>query len=369
MIIDLKSEKNIDVLILERSTTKELLITTKPENRNELSSTIFRLSSIIQKYNAQIIKMDIFGAHTVYKDCLETINDKFKSINWPITYIENSQIENHKISGIYVHAITGVSVETISLNGITIGRKFTDNNARYCILGNIHSKNIKVSPKDQTLETLTNLENGLKLAEMNMTDLFRTWFFNNKILDWYDDFNETRTPFYNERSIFDGLLPASTGIGGNNPTGSSLIASGMAMQPINEKITLKEILSPLQCSANDYGSSFSRAVEVSFPDHRRLFISGTASIDPIGKTIHIGNIKDQVSQTLDIVGAILKSRGMAYSDVTRAYAYYKPNVEVDTKLLEKYGLPLQRVIIVHNDICRDDLLFEIELDAIYNKLI
>jgi enamine deaminase RidA (YjgF/YER057c/UK114 family) len=369
MIINLKNEKNIDILILERSTTKELLITAKPENSNELSSTILLLSNIIQNYNAQIIKMDVFGANAAYTDCLDTIKEKFKSVNWPITYIENSQTESHGISGIYAHAITGVNVKTLSLNGLAIGREFTDNNARYCFLGNIHSNNIKVSPKDQTLEVLTNLENGLKLAEMNLTDLFRTWFFNNKILDWYDDFNTTRTPFYEERSIFDGLLPASTGIGGNNPIGSALIAGGIAMQVKNDKITVKEVPSPLQCSANDYGSSFSRAVEISQPDHRRLFISGTASIDPIGKTIHIGNTKDQVSQTLDIVGAILKSRGMTYSDVTRAYAYYKPNVEVDTQLLEKFGLPLQRVIIVHNDVCRDDLLFEIELDAISTKLI
>lgn len=69
---------------------------------------------------------------------------------------------------------------------------------------------------------------------------------------------------------------------------------------------------------------------------------------------------------MEVTGAILKSRSMDFLNVTRSFAYFK-HVE-DGKLLEEYcrakKLPEFPVIISDNDICRDNLLFEIEVDAI-----
>ena len=64
--------------------------------------------------------------------------------------------------------------------------------------------------------------------------------------------------------------------------------------------------SPLQCPALDYGSSFSRAVELVAGDHRRLFVSGTASISPEGHTLHVGDVDAQVARTMEVVEAMLE---------------------------------------------------------------
>jgi len=121
----------------------------------------------------------------------------------------------------------------------------------------------------------------------------------------------------------------------------------------------------LQCPALDYKSSFSRGVEISYPDHRQLLISGTASIHPGGRSAHLGDVDKQIDLTMRVGGAILESRGMCWGDVTRMIAYFKDMREAArlSAYCHEQGLPQLPVICCHAAVCRDDLLFEIELDA------
>jgi len=356
----------IDVMSLERSDLKELFGTANPDANEELSPLIDQLAQYLQGRDAKVVKMDIFGTNDAFIECKKSMEKEFGQINWPITYIEGNTRFGEKVAGIQIHAVSGVPVKTIYHNDYPIGRIFEDEFAKYGILGNIHPDNISTSQEEQARQTFENIEKGLKLAGMGIKDIVRTWFFNKDILDWYREFNSVRTTFYREKGVFDGLLPASTGIGGDNPAHAAIIACAIAMQAKEDNVIVKEVPSPLQCPACDYGSSFSRAVQVSMPDHCRVFISGTASIDPEGKTVHIGNTNAQVALTLEVVEGILKSLGMNYSDVTRANAYFKypKDTPAFKGYCEKYGLPASRVVVAHNDICRDELLFEIEVDAI-----
>jgi len=365
-IIDKHIGPGIDVMSLERSDLKELFITVNPDANEELSALINQLAQYLQEQDAKVVKMDIFGANDAFIECKKSMEKGFGQIDWPITYIEGDTCFGKKVAGIQIQSVSGVPVKTIYLNAYPIGRIFEDQFAKYCILGNIHPDNVSTSKEEQARQTFENMEKGLKLAGMDIKNIVRTWFFNKDILDWYKEFNSVRTKFYREKGIFDGLLPASTGIGGNNPAHAAIIAGAIAMQAKADNVILKEVPSPLQCPACDYRSSFSRAVKVSMPDHCRVFISGTASIDPEGKTVHIGNINAQIALTLEVVEAILKSLGMSYSDVTRANAYFKHTKDAPAfkSYCEKYGLPAARVVAAQNDICRDELLFEIEVDAI-----
>jgi enamine deaminase RidA (YjgF/YER057c/UK114 family) len=102
---------------------------------------------------------------------------------------------------------------------------------------------------------------------------------------------------------------------------------------------------------------------------RTLYISGTASILPNGKTVYVGDITGQIEKTMEVVNAILTHNGMEFSDCTRAIAYFR-NCE-DITLWEHYcqtcQIPALPIISTHCDVCRDDLLFEIELDATRQK--
>jgi hypothetical protein len=80
----------------------------------------------------------------------------------------------------------------------------------------------------------------------------------------------------------------------------------------------------------------------------------------------VGDCKAQVKLTMEVVGEILKSRQMDWGDVTRALAYFKR--AEDASLLAAYrqenDLPRFPVIVAENDVCRDELLFELEIDAV-----
>ncbi len=200
---------------------------------------------------------------------------------------------------------------------------------------------------------------------MDFSRVLRTWFYNDDILGWYADFNRVRTAFFKDHGVFDGLVPASTGIGARNPFGAALTASLIAVKPKNTDVKSFAVPSPLQCPALEYGSSFSRAVEYTAPDHRRLWISGTASIEPGGATVHLGDVVGQVKLTMEVVEAILTSRNMSWTDVSRglAYARYADQAGAFSDYCRTRPLPDFPVMLTNNVVCRDDLLFEIEVDA------
>lgn len=143
------------------------------------------------------------------------------------------------------------------------------------------------------------------------------------------------------------------------------MARAFAVQPKSPAVRIDAVSSPLQCPALDYRSSFSRAVELQHPNYRHLIISGTASIEPGGRTAHVGDIERQIELTLDVVQAILQSRAMDWQDTLRAVVYMKEESyrESYNRIAAALGLTSLPAVCVQADICRDDLLFEIELDA------
>jgi enamine deaminase RidA (YjgF/YER057c/UK114 family) len=161
------------------------------------------------------------------------------------------------------------------------------------------------------------------------------------------------------------LVPASTGIGGRNANGSALTGGLLAVEPKSEDLRVFAVPSPLQCPALEYGSSFSRAVEFQASAHRRLFVSGTASIEPGGETVHVGDVDKQIDTTMQVVAAILESRDMDWADVIRGSAYVKhpEDAPAYSRYCAAKSLPDIPVTLTNNAICRDNLLFEIEVDA------
>lgn len=264
-----------------------------------------------------------------------------------------------------ISAVSGAEVRPLRLDGHIVGSLFEDDYAQYCVLGNLGPGDVTVSEPGQARSVFERIEDALRLAGMDLSHIVRTWFFIDRILDWYPEFNLVRTGFFSERGMFERFLPASTGVGSRNAAGSALVADVLAMKPKNGSLSIREVRSPLQCPATQYRSSFSRAVEVCVAGSRRLYISGTASISPDGETAHRGDMAGQVALAMRVAEGILNRCEMDWSNVVRASAYFR-NIEdrpVFDKYLQERQLPPLPVIRAAVDICRDDLLFEIEIDA------
>lgn len=201
-------------------------------------------------------------------------------------------------------------------------------------------------------------------AGFGLCDVVRTWFYLDDLLSWYNAFNRARSELYRRHTFVSRAFPASTGVSGRNLSGAALTAAVMAVQPL-DNLRIQEIALPLQCPAPDYKSSFSRPLNSIRPKGDGVMISGTASIAPGGQSICDGDVRAQIEKTMEVVEAILDSRSMTFNDVTRAIAYFKSrdDAAVFTEWCKRTSRAMPPIVEVCCDICRDDLLFEIELDA------
>lgn len=353
-----------DVVTLDRGSIQEHFVTLTPAGDESPESLFRRAGDVVHQLDAQVVSVEVLGMCAAYRKDLPGLMKAVDGSGLAVGWVENTRAGN--LWGVHIWLVAGTPVTRVRLGDSVVGSLFEDDCGRCCRLVGLLPTEATAGRAKQTEEIFAQMETALQQTGMAFSDVFRTWFYNHDILDWYGEFNAVRTDFFHQRKIFDGLVPASTGIGGGNAIDAALVAGLVALQPKRPDVTVAQVPSPLQSSARDYGSSFSRAVEVACPDHCRLYVSGTASIDKAGNTIFLDDCPAQVRKTMEVVQAILESRQMGWADVTRALAYFKR--AEDAALLAAYrqeqALPAFPLIVAENDVCRDDLLFEIEIDAI-----
>jgi 2-iminobutanoate/2-iminopropanoate deaminase len=127
--------------------------------------------------------------------------------------------------------------------------------------------------------------------------------------------------------------------------------------------------------AYDYGSAFSRGMRIDLKGLTILLISGTASIDEAGRTVHVGNLRAQVRRTFDNITELLASEGATWHDVVRTTCYLR-DIERDyeafnderTTFYRELALdPLPASTGIQVILCRPDLLVEIEAIAMLRR--
>ena len=308
------------------------------------------------------------AAQLVFGGCgfEQAARERMSGAAWPVLWLQGDVCPGTNLSGTQAFIVEGRPVSRVILGDQIVGSAWSDEDADYCLLAGILPANPRDARGCQTASCMQQIENALHQAGMNFSDVVRTWFYLDHLLDWYDEFNAVRTKFFETRGIFDRLVPASTGIGAGNPADTALAAGALAIRPRHSRVRVQEVPSPLQCPATDYRSSFSRAVEVGFPNRRMLIVSGTASIAADGKSMFADDVTRQIHLTLDVVEAILKSRNMAWENTVRSVGYFRriEDLSLFGRCCRERGIAPLPLVPAHAIVCRDDLLFEIELDAI-----
>ncbi len=349
-----------------RDGLEEFFLTAVPYNSHGFERVFPNIHTLIEKTGAKIVTMDVFGIPSQEEEGLEAMRKSWPKVDWPVTWLDEGPTAGLDLTGVQVHAIRGADIQRIPANGRVVGSMIEDEYARHCYLGDLWTGDEKTPRDVQAKQTFELMESVLHQVDMTFDNVVRTWLYLDRILDWYDVLNRVRNEFFRAHGTFDKIVPASTGIGGANSARRAIIADTYAVVPLHPEVKITMVPSPLQCPALEYGSSFSRAIEVDMPDHRTLWVSGTASIEPGGKTAYVGDMAKQVQLTMDVVEAILLSRGMGWHDVTRGVAYVKHAADAPAfrAFCKANRLPAMPFVVTENDVCRDDLLFEIEVDAI-----
>ena len=127
--------------------------------------------------------------------------------------------------------------------------------------------------------------------------------------------------------------------------------------------------------AYDYGSAFSRGIRLDLNGIIVLLISGTASIDEKGDTVHGGDLRAQTRRTFDNITALLAAEGATWHDIVRTSCYMR-DIERDYKAFNEERAdfyreqkldPLPASTGIQAILCRPDLLIEIEAIAMFRQ--
>jgi enamine deaminase RidA (YjgF/YER057c/UK114 family) len=354
------------IAVLERPRLRELHLTLQVKEGDSIDELTERLANVLKENQAAVVRQFVFGPVAAHAGAMDAMRRCFGEVNWPVTWVEGGACAGGPIAGIQIHAVGGVPIQTLTWQGRPIGRTFDDGEARHCLLGDLGPFRTTATAPDQARETFDILETALGLAGMNVKDVRRTWLFLDDILSWYGPFNAVRNAFFARSGLQAGPFPASTGVGGRNLRGAALTLNAWAVSPYRHATRIQAVSSPMQCPAIAYGSAFSRAVEIVSSHHSHLLISGTASVEPDGRTAHVGDVGRQIELTMRVVGAILQSHGKSFADVTRATAYFKSTADFPpfAAWCARYDLGELPVLSACCDICRPEFLFEIEVDAV-----
>jgi len=292
----------------------------------------------------------------------------------PPTFVEGAPVGTGGLAGVHVVAARPVKTRVVRDGDRVAGRVVDTPSARLVGLADVGrrvSGRRGAGPVEETGATIEAAAELLGREGLSFRDVARTWFYLKDILDWYGAFNAVRTSAFRRMGLVgangDGSIPASTGIEGRNVRGGwctlDLIA---ARARAGARFTMERLRSEEQNEAPEYGSAFARGIALTLGEWRYCFVSGTASIDDHGATVHTGDFEAQTDHTLRAVSAVLERAGAALPDVRQATAFLKN--PCDRKALDRIGartgLADLPVVTTVADVCREELLFEIDATAI-----
>jgi 2-iminobutanoate/2-iminopropanoate deaminase len=150
---------------------------------------------------------------------------------------------------------------------------------------------------------------------------------------------------------------------------------GVVIAPIEKRaITNHSVLNEAYSYARP--SSFSRGMRIDLNGVVILLISGTASIDEHGASIHVGDFRGQCRRVFQNITALLAAEGVTWKDVVRTSCYlrdidrdYAQFNEERTAFYKEQGLnPLPASTGIQAKLCRPELLIEIEAIAMFREL-
>ena len=234
----------------------------------------------------------------------------------------------------------------------------------------------------------------LEKEKMTMDNIVRQWNYIGNILSVrngfqnYQVFNEVRSEYYSRYRRVSGY-PAATGIG----MGLDGVIIDFCSIGADESILVKGLSNPNQVNAYEYGQKvlkgmkeigkpkkqppqFERALLVAPYKNPVLFVSGTASIKG-QETIGIGDIETQTRVTIENImkladlqriNEILNRREASELKcvLLRVYVKYQKDVIAVKKICEEL-FPSVPKVFIQADVCRTNLLTEIEAEFILNS--
>jgi enamine deaminase RidA (YjgF/YER057c/UK114 family) len=342
-----------------------------------------QIAKVLGERRLEVVHERIFGSLSVEPSVMAVRHRAFRTCGItrdnPVTYIQGNPHWGEGLAGAIIHAVSPDKpgdVWTIMDGETPCGRGWRRNDSTWLVLQNISGNHFSLGNNGNrplhVREMLDRAERILRENGSSYCDVARTWFYLPDILDWYAGFNKIRNERYGEFGIMPGpgdeklLLPASTGIRGETPLGAAATMDLIAVKKESiSRPVMKQLTNAAQLDAFRYGSAFSRGAVIQDADVSLIEVSGTAAIDERGKSRFIDDIRGQINCTFDKIEKLLSGEGAGLRDIAAATVFVKRSeyAEVFREMTLKRGLENFPAVCVVADVCRDELLFEIDAEA------
>jgi enamine deaminase RidA (YjgF/YER057c/UK114 family) len=349
----------------------------------QLNICFERLAAFLAERNILVMQEKVYGLTSHAQDIITTRNkqysEKLPSLAAPCTFIDGTPCIGGIFAGLqiigFIPRNTTFSITPVTKNNKHIGVVFEDSEYKKLFLSGISDEALASSAEKQTLYQQTKSMFYLAkdiLAEhnINFDQILRTWIYFPRILDWYGEFNRARTDCFKELGLISNTrnyLPASTGIQGKRTDTEECFMDVLGFVSKNtQNISTSIMNNSRQNEADEYGSSFSRGISIDSEFNSTMYISGTASINNEGQTVYHQDYQGQMFETLTDIAALLQTKGSKLSDIVLATAYCKDEKMFNEyqRIIELFELDDMPLLPVYADVCRDELLFEVDSIAV-----
>jgi enamine deaminase RidA (YjgF/YER057c/UK114 family) len=295
----------------------------------------------------------------------------------PLTYIQGTPPWGEGFAGVIIQAVSGDAVWTIEDEGQKVGTGWRQGKGTFLLLQNIQGLMVNGNGANarplQARRMIRRAAAILHSQGASYGDVARTWFYLTDILDWYPEFNEARTAVYRDFGIIGGngggsrRLPASTGIRAEAGDGAAGALDLLAVAgPPESRPAVRQLSSPGQPEAFTYGSAFSRGALIPGPGASLIQVSGTAAIDARGRSLYPGDARAQIDCTFDKIAALIGPEGAGLTDIAAACVFVKHpgDARVYYEAAAARGLEDLPGVVMVADVCRPELLFEIDAEVV-----
>lgn len=280
-----------------------------------------------------------------------------------------------------VHELTGFSPDAVHYKEgyVTVEQP----GYKFLFLGGVHGASLADSISRQSQELFDKVEKILAAEAMPVASIVRQWNYIEKIVavdsdghQHYQDFNDVRSRFYSQADWKEGY-PAATGIG---TQWGGVMVDIDALLVKKKSVAIYPLDNPLQVPAHAYSGGvllggsekttpkFERGKALAFPDGGMIYVSGTAAIRGEHSLTGIG-IEAQTRATLENIAFLISKENLKASGVSatsdaslqilRVYVKQEKDEAAARAIIEK-ALPNLPVVYVVADVCRDELLIEME---------
>jgi len=178
---------------------------------------------------------------------------------------------------------------------------------------------------DLTYDMLAQAGHALTARGMSFADIVRIWIYvrdvkrNNQPVNWacdryFTDQQLARRPL----ATCVEALP----VGLDSPVAMDAYAVAEASGTRFEETSPEALPGPMG-EAPKHQAIFARAAHLTEPGRRWIWVSGSATSDPLEPLISVEDVQGQLDRTFDRVASLLAQANMGFSDVLAATAYLR----------------------------------------------